>query len=111
MDGIHDLGGMEGFGLLQIEENEPVFHADWEARTMAMRVLMGFWRKWNIDAGRHSIENLPPADYLGFSYYEKWLASLVNLMVGAELVTVDEVKKGVSATAAKKFIPPIDAAG
>ena len=50
MDGIHDLGGMEGVGSLQIEENEPVFHADWEARTMAMRVLMGFWRKWNIDA-------------------------------------------------------------
>ena len=45
MDGIHDLGGMEGFGSLQIEKNEPVFHADWEARTMAMRVLMGFWRK------------------------------------------------------------------
>ena len=111
MDGIHDLGGMEGFGSLQIEKNEPVFHADWEARTMAMRVLMGFWRKWNIDAGRHSIENLPPADYLGFSYYEKWLASLVNLLVGAELVTVDEVKKGFSATTAKKSMPPIDAAG
>ena len=111
MDGIHDLGGMEGFGSLQIEENEPVFHADWEARTMAMRVLMGFWRKWNIDAGRHSIEILPPADYLGFSYYEKWLASLVNLMVGAELVTVDEVKNGFPASTAKKSIPPIDAAG
>ena len=70
MDGIHDLGGMEGFGSLQIEVNEPVFHAEWEARTMAMRVLMGFWRKWNIDAGRHSVETLPPADYLGFSYYD-----------------------------------------
>ena len=74
MDGIHDLGGMEGFGSLVIEQDEPVFHAHWEGRIMAMRVLMGFWRKWNIDVGRHSIECLPPADYLGFSYYEKWLA-------------------------------------
>ena len=111
MDGIHDLGGMEGFGSLPIEKNEPVFHADWEGRVMAMRVLMGFWRKWNIDVGRHSVENLPPADYLGFSYYERWLASLVNLMVGAGLVTVEEIKNGHAAPASKWSTPPIDAAG
>jgi nitrile hydratase len=110
MDSIHDLGGMEGFGAIPVEENEPVFHADWEPRVMAMRMLMGFWRKWNIDAGRHSIETLPPADYLSFSYYEKWLASLVNLSVGAGLVTADEIADGHPAPDAPKATPPADGA-
>ena len=87
MDGVHDLGGMEGFGRLAIEADEPVFHHAWEARVMAMRMLMGFWRKWNLDAGRHSVELLPPADYLSMTYYEKWLASLVNLSVEAGLIS------------------------
>ena len=43
MDGVSDLGGVEGFGRLTIEVDEPVFHHDWEARVMAMRILMGFW--------------------------------------------------------------------
>ena len=109
MDGIHDLGGMEGFGPIPIEEDEPVFHADWEARVMALRILMSFWRKWNLDAGRHSLENLPPADYLRFTYYEKWLASLVNLMVGADLVAAEEVAAGHAAPGAEKSTPPVDA--
>ncbi len=85
MNGIHDLGGMEGFGPVPIEKDEPVFHHDWEGRVMGLRMLMGFWRKWNLDAGRHSIEMLPPADYLTFTYYEKWLASAVNLDESPEI--------------------------
>ena len=111
MDSIHDLGGMEGFGPIPVEENEPVFHADWEARAMALRMLMAFWGKWNLDAGRHSLENLPPADYLSFSYYEKWLASLVNLSVAAGLITEDEVATGKPAAKSEKSSPPIDPAG
>lgn len=111
MDGIHDLGGMEGFGPIPLEENEPTFHADWESRAMAMRMLMAFWRKWNLDGGRHSIETLPPADYLGLSYYEKWLASLVNLSVGAGLITREEVASGHPADGFEKSVPPVDAAG
>ena len=111
MDGIHDLGGMQGFGPIPIEKKEPVFHADWEAHVMAMRLLMGFWRKWNLDASRNSIESLPPADYLGFSYYEKWLASLVNLMVDAGMVTIEEIAASQAAPGAQKSTPPINAAG
>ena len=108
MDGIQDLGGMEGFGPLPIEEDEPVFHADWESRVMALRVLMAFWRKWNLDAGRDSLENLPPADYLSMSYYEKWLASLVNLMVMSELITRGEVASGTAEPGAETATPPVD---
>lgn len=109
MDGVHDLGGMEGFGRLAIETDEPVFHHPWEARVMAMRLLMGFWRKWNLDAGRHSVELLPPAAYLSMTYYEKWLASLVNLSVEAGLISRDEVASGRPAPGVEKATPPVTA--
>ena len=47
----------------------------------ALNRAMGAWRKWNIDAGRHEIELIPPADYLRMSYYEKWFAALIELLV------------------------------
>lgn len=111
MDGTHDLGGRQGFGPLPLEDNEPVFHHDWEARVMAMRLLMGFWRKWNIDRGRHSVETLPPADYLTMTYYEKWLASLVNLSEGAGLISRAEIASGHADAGAASSTPPVDAAG
>ncbi len=73
MNGVHDMGGMHGFRPVKPEPNEPVFHAPWEGRVLALRRAVGAWRRWNIDVGRHTIETLPPADYLRLSYYEKWL--------------------------------------
>jgi nitrile hydratase len=107
MNGVHDLGGMHGFGPVRPETNEPVFHAPWEGRVIAMRRLMGAWLGSNIDAGRHAIERLPPADYLRFSYYEKWFQSLINQMVAAKLVTPDEVASGHKAPDATTATPPI----
>ena len=37
MDGVHDMGGMDGFGKIEVEKNEPVFHAEWEGRVLAMQ--------------------------------------------------------------------------
>jgi nitrile hydratase beta subunit len=111
MDGVHDLGGLEGFGPVPVEADEPVFHHDWEGRMFATRLLMGFWRKWNIDAGRHSLERLPPADYLSMTYYEKWAASVVALSLAAGLITRDELVAGHPAAGAAKATPPVDADG
>ncbi|MEM9464081.1 MAG: nitrile hydratase subunit beta [Actinomycetota bacterium] len=94
MDGVHDLGGVEGFGPLEIGADEPPFHHDWEGRVMGMRILMSFWGAWNTDRGRFAIEQLPPAEYLTMTYYEKWLASLVNMMVEGGLVSREEVATG-----------------
>ena len=65
MNGIHDMGGMQDMGPDQCEKNEPIFHADWESRVFAMFLAAGAWRKWNLDAFRHTREVLPPADYFG----------------------------------------------
>ena len=61
MNGIHDMGGMHGFGPVEREANEPVFHAAWEARLFAIRHAMGAWGKWNIDGSRYAREIIPPA--------------------------------------------------
>ena len=79
MNGVHDMGGMHGFGAVEPEANEPVFHAPWEGRVLAMNRAMGSLGLWNIDIGRFSRETLPPDVYLGSSYYRKWTLGLEDL--------------------------------
>ena len=76
MDGIHDMGGMHGFGKVESEKNEPVFHAAWEGRCLALNRAMGAIGAWTIDEGRAGIEELPPDVYLALSYYGKWAVRL-----------------------------------
>ena len=94
MNGVHDMGGMHGMGPVEIEKDEPVFHAEWEARTYALTIACGSHRKWNIDVSRHSRERMPPAGYLAATYYERWLFGLRTLLVEQGLVTARELKTG-----------------
>jgi nitrile hydratase len=110
MNGIHDMGGMHGMGPIEHEKNEPVFHEPWEGRVYAITRALGAWRKWNIDAGRHGIELLPPADYLRMSYYEKWLARNIALLVKHGLVTQEEMESGKPAPESPKLTPALPAA-
>ncbi|HEY0339212.1 MAG TPA: nitrile hydratase subunit beta [Steroidobacteraceae bacterium] len=107
MNGIHDLGGMHGMGPIQPEKNEPVFHARWEARVFAIVRAMGAWRKWNIDASRYQRELIPPAEWLRMSYYEKWLAGLIELMVDKGLVTRAEIETGRASAASSRATPAL----
>ena len=109
MNGIHDMGGMHGMGRVHHEAGEPVFHEAWEGRVFALSFAVRAWRKWNIDAGRYEIELIPPADYLRMSYYERWLARLVKLMIKKGLVTRVEVEAGRSAAGSPKAEPPLTA--
>jgi nitrile hydratase subunit beta len=94
MNGVHDMGGMHGFGKVEPEVDEPVFHAPWEGRVLAMNRAMGSLGLWNIDIGRFSRETLPPDVYLGSSYYRKWTLGLENLVVRYSLVGEDELAAG-----------------
>ena len=76
MNGIHDMGGMHGFGRVERETEEPVFHARWEARVFGMSLLTGLRLGGNIDARRHGLERLDPVTYLRDGYYGRWLARL-----------------------------------
>ena len=105
MNGGADLGGMQGFGPVVEEENEPHFHADWESRVMGMVVALGACGQWNIDQSRLARESLPPADYLSFPYYHIWLEGVQKLLLSRDMLTADELESG------KLALPPIEVRG
>jgi len=80
MNGIHDMGGMDGFGAISREESEPVFHADWERRVFAISQSVPYSVPFADDHLRREIERLPPADYLRMSYYELWFHAIRSLL-------------------------------
>lgn len=94
MNGIHDMGGMHGFGPVRPEPNEPVFHGAWEGRVLALNRAMGYARLWNIDMSRAAIEKMPAHQYLTRSYYAKWLLRLEELLIERGLIDADELAAG-----------------
>ena len=94
MDGVHDMGGMHGFGKVEPEKDEPVFHAPWEGRTLALTRAMGYTGIWTIDQTRAGIESLPPDVYLSSSYYKKWELRLEKLVLEKGLAGADELADG-----------------
>ncbi len=94
MNGAQDLGGMMGFGPVDPEQNEPLFHAPWERRVLGYTVALGAAGKWNIDMSRHARESLPPAEYLAASYYEIWTKGVERLVVKTGLVSEEELRLG-----------------
>ncbi len=111
MNGAQDMGGMDGFGPVQPEPNEPVFHAEWERRTFALTLAMGMPGGWNIDMGRFARENRPPAEYLAMSYYHLWFAALESMLEERGLISADEVDAGHAlhpAKPVKRILLPAD---
>jgi nitrile hydratase len=93
VNGVHDMGGMHGFGPVPIEGDEPIFHAAWEGRVLGMQGrLRGRW--FHLDEFRDAIERMPAARYLDASYYERWLTALENVMVARGVLRRDELSAG-----------------
>ena len=110
MNGVHDMGGMHGMGPIQHEENEPVFHHDWEGRVYAMNAALMAFHKWTLDAWRHHIEVIPPADYLRMSYYEKWLEAMERRVVQYGFVSREELQNGKASPGPAKATPALTVA-
>lgn len=83
-----------GFGCVAPETDEPIFHAPWESRVLALSVAAGRLGHWNTDISRHARESLPPSTYYSSSYYEIWVRGLEVLLVDSKLVAVDELAAG-----------------
>ena len=94
MDGVHDMGGMDGFGPVQPERDEPVFHAPWESRVLAMTRAMGAANGWTIDMQRFAREQLPPGFYLDATYYEKWFFAMRQMLLDHGMIDDAEVAVG-----------------
>jgi len=94
MDGVHDMGGMDGFGKVEPEANEPVFHHRWEGRVLAVSRAISLFRTWTIDTSRYVVEMLSPTVYLTASYYERWFLRDVRLLTERGLIDADEAEAG-----------------
>ena len=104
------MGGRFGYGPLNLdnvklkghENKSNVFDKPWHAKVWAFAHLTGALGIWNLDVSRRFRESLPINDYVNFSYYEKWLAALTNILVFYKLVTEAELKKVVEETINKE---------
>jgi nitrile hydratase subunit beta len=94
VDGVHDLGGKHGYGAVEVEADEPVFHHDWErlARALTYAAVAGMPNA-NTSAFRHVIERMEPGHYLASSYYERWLTAAATIAVESGLVTHEELER------------------
>ena len=91
MNGIHDLGGMHGLGPVQREDNEPVFHEEWEGRAFALFASTFVFAGYTVDEFRHSIEKIAPARYLESSYYEHWMFAFEDALIKRGYVSREEL--------------------
>jgi nitrile hydratase len=108
MNGIHDMGGMAGFGPVQRESDEPLFHADWERRVMGLvRTIVD--RRYNWDEFRYAIERIDPAVYLSSSYYERWLTALERYLAEKGVVGEAELRERTAGVAPQTGTPPVAA--
>jgi len=104
VNGVHDMGGMHGFGRVPIETDEPAFHAPWEGRVLALQLrTRGRW--YHLDEFRNAIERMPAARYLDAGYYERWLTALETLLVEKGVVTPAELITGQAMTPAPAAPP------
>lgn len=92
MDTIADMGGMQGFGPVVVEENEPPFHHEWERRAFAMALLSMRTSGTNLDSFRHALNRQHPIDYLFDGYYGRWLKCAENLLTDSAIIAPGAVE-------------------
>lgn len=90
MDGIHDLGGMHGFG--PVERDDAEFHEDWERVAFALSKVLQTQGLFTVDEKRHAVERIPPERYLADTYFERWLDSLELLIEEHGVATAQEIE-------------------
>jgi nitrile hydratase len=93
MDGVHDMGGRQGFGRVRYTPNAPAFHSPWEVRANFLYARAVTCGLFNMDEYRHAIERMEPRHYLAASYYERSLTSLATLCVEKGIVSREELER------------------
>ena len=108
MDGIHDMGGMQGFGTVAIDPDEPVFREPWHGRAFAMGAMSMGLSGTNLDAFRHGLERMHPSDYLADGYYGRWLACAEMLLVDSGVIPPGAVEARARNLAGESVTEPAD---
>jgi nitrile hydratase subunit beta len=110
MDGIHDVGGEQGFGRVKPTADDLPFEHDWEGRILGIVLAITRPRDWNVDKFRFTREQLPPVEYLTRPYFDQWYRSYAAMLLGSGLVTAEELATGRSARAVPTLGKPMSAA-
>lgn len=100
MDGIHDLGGREGFGAIDVNEADVPFHHEWEGRMWSISKATR-QPDWSIDWWRWIRELIDPIDYLSRPYYDSWAQTQIAAFIASGVFTLDEIVAG------KAMTPPL----
>lgn len=90
MDGIHDLGGKQGFGPVAVTGMTQPFKADWEITAAALMGRMVRRHYFNMDEYRHAVERMDARDYLSASYFERTFSAIATLCIEKGLISLDE---------------------
>lgn len=101
MNGIHDMGGMQGLGEIGYKASEPMFHEPWEGRVFALI------RAMQVGGLRPYIESIPAADYLQMNYYDRWYTAFVTKLIERGVITCAEIESGRADPASVKMTPVV----
>jgi nitrile hydratase beta subunit len=93
MNGVHDLGGTDGLGPVEVPEDEPVFRAEWEKAAFAMFSMPFRAGFFGVDMFRSGIEQMHPGAYLLSPYYEHWLHSAEHWGLEKGVLDLDEIEE------------------
>lgn len=107
---VHDMGGVDGFGPLDLSSEDTLFHEDWERLVLALSLAMGATGTWTLDESRMTRERLPKDFYLSAGYYRIWLLALERLLVSHGLVTCEELDCGRASSPGKSLTRKLCAA-
>ncbi|ESS10383.1 MAG: nitrile hydratase, beta subunit [uncultured archaeon A07HR60] len=91
MDGVHDVGGMHGFGSVDTDD-DAAFHDDWEKAVFAVEKLLRYQSIYGVDKKRHALERLDPATYLDVSYFERWALGSEKLLLETDTISAQELE-------------------
>lgn len=91
MNGIHDMGGMQCFGPIVREDQEPRFHQAWERRVFGLFFGCFAGGHFNLDMFRHEIERMSAQDYLRTTYYEHWLHAIQSLLIANGTLSAEQI--------------------
>ena len=114
MTRVHDMGGRFGDAPITPEPQGIPQLGDWQARTLALTLASGALGQWNIDTSRHARERLSPLDYGRFTYFEKWVSALADLLVEQGVLTLADLQEVADDSAhplAEKKLKPEAVAG
>ena len=90
----NDMGGDHSEQIIPDKPDDPKFEKAWHRRVLGITIAVGAMGAWSIDASRYARESLPRSDYTKFSYYEKWLGGLTNLLFRKRFINKNEIQSG-----------------